>query len=227
MSLFHLQHAQLDGLRVSRRDFLRTISGGAAGAGLLGFRDWMTVHAEELRKQDRALILLYMAGGPSQFETFDPKPGTDNGGPTTAIDTAVPGIQIAQHWPRVAQAMGDIALIRSMTNREGQHQRAAYQLHTGYLPSGSVKYPSLGCNLARELADRSRDLPAVVSVGPSVGAGFLGVDFEPFVVQNPGQLPQDVASAVPVPRFERRLGLLNRLEGEFAERGGEQAVADH
>jgi uncharacterized protein (DUF1501 family) len=227
MSLFHLQHVQVDGLRVSRRDFLRKVSVGAAGAGLLGFRDWMTVHAEELRKQDRALILLYMAGGPSQFETFDPKPGTTNGGPTTAIDTVVPGIQIAQHWPRVAQALGDIAVIRSMTNREGQHQRAAYQLHTGYLPSGSVKYPSLGCNLARELADRSRDLPAVVSVGPSVGAGFLGVDYEPFVVQNPGQLPQDVASAVPVPRFERRLGLLGRLEGEFAERGGEQAVADH
>ncbi|HVW01039.1 MAG TPA: DUF1501 domain-containing protein, partial [Planctomycetaceae bacterium] len=122
MNLFHLQHAELHEMRVSRRSFLQSISTGAAAAGLLGFRDWMTVHAEDMRRQDRALILLYMAGGPSQFETFDPKPGTDNGGPTTAIDTAAPGIQIAQHWPRVAQAMGDIALIRSMTNKEGQHQ---------------------------------------------------------------------------------------------------------
>src|SRR4029079_16921987 len=76
-------------------------------------------------------------------------------------------------------------------------------------------------------------LPTVVSVGGgrglngSIGSGFLGVDYEPFVVQNPGQLPQDVAVPVATGRFERRLGLLNDLEDDFAVRGGEIAVADH
>ena len=81
----------------------------------------------------------FLPGGPSQLETLDPKPGHDNGGPTEAIRTAVPGIQVAEHWPLVAEQMKDIALVRSMTNREGNHQRATYQLHTGYAPTGSVK----------------------------------------------------------------------------------------
>ncbi|TMQ29668.1 MAG: DUF1501 domain-containing protein, partial [Planctomycetota bacterium] len=90
----------------------------------LGWKDQVTLHAEELRKRGMACILLFMRGGPSQFETFDPKPGTSNGGPTQAIDTVASGIQIAEGWERVAKVMNDIAVIRSMTNREGEHQRA-------------------------------------------------------------------------------------------------------
>src|SRR5207249_6192814 len=128
---------------VSRRGFLRRLAVGAtAGAGVLGWKDAVTLHAAELRKRGMACILLFMRGGPSQFETFDPKPGAANGGPTKAIPTAVSGIQVAEGWSNVAKAMKDIAVIRSMTNKEGEHQRATYQLHTGYVPSGSVKYPS-------------------------------------------------------------------------------------
>ena len=173
------------------------------------------------------MILLWMQGGPSQFETFDPKPGTENGGPTEAIDTSVPGIQIAAGWEQTAKLMDEIALVRSMTNREGNHQRATYQLHTGYVPSGSIKHPSLGSNIAKELADPDLEIPSVVSVGPTVGAGFLGVDYEPFVVGNPGQLPANVASTVPTRRYSRRLRLLNRLEEDFAERGGKVVVDNH
>ena len=106
------------------------------------------------------MILLFMQGGPSQLETFDPKPGTENGGPTQAISTAVSGIQIAEGWEQTAKQMQDIAIIRSMTNKEGQHDRATYQMHTGYIPSGSIKHPSLGCNVARELAHGEHELPA-------------------------------------------------------------------
>ncbi len=173
------------------------------------------------------MILLWMAGGPSQFETFDPKPDHENGGPTEAIDTSVPGIRIAQGWEQTAKVMDEIALIRSMTNREGNHQRASYQLHTGYVPSGSVKHPSFASAVSQELADPDIDLPAFVSVGPTIGAGFLGVDYEPFVVNNPGQLPQNVATTVPGDRYERRLGLLDRLEDEFAGRGAEAVVKSH
>src|SRR5262245_10506465 len=234
MSLFHHLDVSLTRRGVSRRSFLHYVSAGALVAGTLNFRDLMSVRAAELRKQGMSLILLWMQGGPSQFETFDPKPGTDNGGPTDAIDTAVPGIRIAKGWEKTAGQMKEIALIRSMTNKEGEHQRATYQMHTGYLPTGTVHHPSLGCAIAKEIALPEQDLPTVVSVGSgrgplggSVGAGFLGVDYEPFVVQNPGQLPQDVAVPVASGRFERRLGLLNNLEDDFAGRGGEIAVADH
>ncbi len=221
---------------LSRRGFLYGMS--AAGlAGAFNFRDVMAAQATALRKEGRSLILLYMQGAPSQLETFDPKPGTENGGPTKAIDTAVSGIQIAEHWDQTAKQMQDIAIIRSMTNKEGEHQRAAYQLHTGYLPTGSVKHPSLGSNIAKELAVANRELPSVVTIGEGrggggmgsngSGAGFLGVDYEPFHVSNAGQLPENVATSVGVGRFQRRLGLLDKLEGEFASRGGESVVASH
>ena len=227
MSLFHHQSIALSSRGLSRRSFLHSVSAGAIAAGTLNFRDLMTVQAAELRKQGMSMILLWMQGGPSQLETFDPKPGTPNGGPTTAIETAVSGIRIAKGWEKTAAAMQDIALIRSMTNKEGEHQRATYQLHTGHIPSGTVRYPNLGCSIAKELSVAGQDLPAAVSVGPTMGSGFLGVDYEPFVVQNPGQLPRNVAAPVETPRFNRRLGLLGELEQDFAGRGGDVAVADH
>src|SRR5438105_2795320 len=126
-SLMHIR-TNHEGI-VSRRSFLRSVAVGAAGLGMLGWKEAVALQAAELRKQGMACILLFMRGGPSQLETFDPKPGTEHGGPTTAIPTAVHGVQIADNWPAVAKAMQDIALVRSMTSREGEHARATYQLH--------------------------------------------------------------------------------------------------
>ncbi|MCY2963705.1 MAG: DUF1501 domain-containing protein, partial [Planctomycetota bacterium] len=119
------------------------------------------------------------------------------------------------------------AIIRSMTNKEGEHQRATYQMHTGYVPTGTLRHPSLGAAIAKEIAAKGHDLPSVVSVGQTIGSGFLGVDYEPFVVQVPGELPRNVAGRVRPPRFNRRIDLLNRLEDEFAARGAESVVAEH
>jgi len=227
MSTYAHEQIQVSRRGLSRRRFLRYVSAGSVAAGTLGFRDLMSVQAEELRKQGRSMILLFMQGGPSQFETFDPKPGTSNGGPTKAIQTAVSGIEIAENWENTAKVMHDVALIRSMTNREGNHQRASYQLHTGYVPAGSVKHPSLGANIAKQLADPKHDLPVVVGIGRAQGAGFLGVDYEPFTVFRPGSPPQNVATQTGKSRYTRRLGLLNQLEDDFAARGGKVVVDNH
>lgn len=227
MTIVHHQQVNIRRGHISRRSFLHRVAAGAVAAGTLGFRDLISLKAEELRKEDRAMILLWMSGGPSQMETFDPKPGTSNGGPTEAISTAVSGIQLAGGWEQTAKVMKDLTIIRSMTNREGNHERASYQLHTGYLPSGSVKHPNLGCCFAKELADSQADLPAVVSVGSTLGAGYLGVDYEPFVVAEPGKLPENVAAPVARDRLGRRLQLLDRLEKDFERRGGELVVDSH
>ena len=211
----------------SRRSFLHRVSATAAATGMLSFRDVMSLQAEELRRENRSMILLWMAGGPSQFETFDPKPGMPTGGSTEAIATRTPGLQFAKGWEKTAAISDKLAVIRSMTNKEGSHPRASYQLHTGYIPSGSVKHPSLGSNLAYHSADPEFDLPSVVSIGRTQGAGYLGVDYEPFVVDRPGQLPSKMAGIVLAKRQGRRLGLLNELEGEFAERGARNAVDSH
>lgn len=221
----------------SRRGFLRTTSlglGAAVGAGL-SFTDWMTVQAEDLRKKGMSCILLWMQGGPSQFETFDPKPDHANGGETETIETAIPGVRIAKWWEKTAEAMSDIALIRSMTNKEGNHQRATYQLHTGYAPSGSVKHPSFGSNVCHSIADPKFDLPHIVTIGGrgfesggGSGAGFLGVNYEPFFVADPDKLPENTLLPVAESRFHRRLGLLSDLNREgYGRNGGQERVRDH
>jgi hypothetical protein len=219
---------------IGRRHFLRTIGLGAAGLAAtaavpISFTDWMALQAADIRKNHRACILLWMAGGPSQLETFDPKPGTEHGGETRSIKTAVSGISIAQGWNETAKVMNEIALVRSMTNKEGNHQRATYQLHTGYVPSATLKHPHLGCSVAGELGESKFDLPHIVSVGgPTIGAGFLGAAMEPFVVQNPEKPPENTQPRVATDRFRRRLGLLDRLENAGFERvGGLDRVRDH
>jgi uncharacterized protein (DUF1501 family) len=229
-SLLHLQTTR-DGV-IHRRAFLRRVGAGAAALGALGWMDAVALSAEEMRKNNMACILLFMRGGPSQMETFDPKPGTTNGGPTKAIPTAVNGIRIAEHWDKTAAAMKDIALVRSMTNREGEHQRATYQLHTGYAPMGSVKFPSFGSVVASEIGPKEFDLPHFISIGQratTIGSGFLGMQYAPFVVANPSQMPTNVAlpRGITDKRLNRRLGLLDDLEKDFAEAGGARQVEEH
>jgi Protein of unknown function (DUF1501) len=216
---------------VSRRMFLRSIAAGAASMGLM---ETLAVHAQELRRREMSCVLLFMNGGPSQFETFDPKPGHTNGGPTTAIDTAVNGVRIASTWTNVAREMGSITVVRSMTNREGEHQRATYLMKTGYLPVGGVRFPSIGSIVASEIAPRSFDLPHFVQIGGrglggAIGSGFLGMQFSPFAVGDPNQMPAN--TTLPgdsnAARFGRRLDLMQDLERDFAESGGQARVTDH
>src|SRR6202522_374879 len=90
------------------RHFVQTLSWGTAGLAAsasipISFPDLMALHAADLRKRQMACILLWMAGGPSQLETFDPKPGTAHGGETKTIATAVPAISIAEGWGHTAK----------------------------------------------------------------------------------------------------------------------------
>lgn len=210
-----------------RRRFLKSICVTAAAAGTLGLRDVLAQEAEKLRRRGKSMILLWMQGGPSQFETFDPKPGQSTGGPTEAIATSVAGIRIAENLPMIAKSMNDIAIVRSMTNKEGSHPRATYQMHTGYVPSGSVKHPSLGSCIAQQIGDPASELPSFVSIGPTMGAGFLGMDYEPFVVNRPGGLPENVAMPVSRERFSRRQGLMGQLTSQFADNGSKALAETH
>jgi hypothetical protein len=213
---------------LSRRGFLRWLGAGSAGLAGMGWLDRLTLHAEELRKTQKACILLWMAGGPSQFETFDPKPGAETQGPTRAVPTAVPGFTIAEHWQKVAGITRELAVIRSMTSKEGNHGRATYLLHAGYSPSGGIVHPGIGSIAAHELGPANFDLPHFVSIqGESIGPSFLGVPYAPFVVIDPNRPPDNLGAPVPGKRLERRLGLLKELETPFAREGAANQVRDH
>ena len=176
-------------------------------------------------------IILWMEGGPSHIDTFDPKPGRATGGPWKPVKTPIAGVHFAEHLPLVAAQAKRLAVIRGMTSREGDHRRGRYFVHTGYPPVTTAAHPSLGAIVAHHRGDQSFDLPHFISVsGASVGGGYLGPAAAPFVVPNvteQGATIQNLAAPVPDARLERRLKLLEDLEREFAEKRAEDPVAAH
>src|SRR5262245_43154854 len=98
----------------SRRSWLRRATLGLRGVSLSGWLGELAAHAARDPRRKRACILLWMAGGPAQTDTFDLKPGHANGGPFKEVQTAAPGVRISEHLPRVARQMKRLAVLRSM-----------------------------------------------------------------------------------------------------------------
>jgi hypothetical protein len=212
---------------LTRRDLLR--AGVTTGLGLVVSR-WLEASAlaDDGRPAGKAksVILLYMNGGPSHIDTWDPKAGKV-AGPNKAIKTSAPGVMISEHMPLLAAKANKLAIVRGMTSKEGNHQRAQFLLRTGYSPNPTVQHPTLAAWVSKKLGEPSSGLPGSVSLGgPSLGAGFFGVQYGPFVVQTPGQLPQNVAygPGVDDARFEARRGLLDGLEAGFAAQTGDAKI---
>jgi hypothetical protein len=175
----------------------------------------------------QACIVLWMNGGPSHLDTWDPKPGSSAAGPAKAVETRIKGVQISANLPRLAERADKLCIIRGMTSREGNHDRARHLVHTGYSPTPTVMHPSLGAWVSEELGDRESELPCFVSInGPSSSAGFLGVQFDPFVVRNANKPPQNVEAPkyVDPDRYTRREQALGLLEEHFAEETGDTKV---
>jgi uncharacterized protein (DUF1501 family) len=203
------------GTALDRRGFLKL-------AGL----SWLTPvgqlladQAERSRQPAQSIILLWLGGGPSQLETFDPHPDTKIAGGTKAIATAIPGIQLAQGFEQLADQMGSVALIRSMVSKEGDHERGTYLMKTGYRPDPTVEHPTIGAICCHELPAGRTDIPRHISIltgqWPPRG-GFLGGEFDAFQVGDPqGALP-DVTTGISGPREIARVRDLEVLERAFA-----------
>jgi hypothetical protein len=179
--------------QLSRRDWMKLSAAGVIGYSMSGWLGRLAAAAAGNPARKRACILLWMNGGPSQMDTFDMKPGHKNGGTYKEIATNVPGIKISEHMPKIAKHIDKMAIIRSMQTKEGDHTRAAYHLRTGYLPTGSIQYPTMGSFLSKELGRDDSALPNFVSIAPtpflSPGAynsGFLGPEHAPLMVANAG-----------------------------------------
>jgi len=210
----------------TRRDLLRYFS-AATLAGLVSSRLAREARAAAPVAKSKALVVLWMNGGQSHIDTWDPKPGTPEGGPHKAIKTATAGLSISEHLPALARLSQKLCVVRSLTHKEGNHQRANALLHTSYAPSPTVDHPALGGWVAKRFGPPAGGLPAFVSLGgPSHGAGFFGVQYGPFVLARGGALPQNVtyAPGVDARRFDDRLKLLDAIEGDFAKKTGDLKV---
>jgi hypothetical protein len=181
------------GWQLTRREWLRLSAAGVLGASMSGWLENLAAIAAGSPERRGACILLWMSGGPSQMDTFDLKPGHANGGPIKEIATTVPGMKFSEHLPRLATKAKHLALIRSMSTKEGDHSLATYYLRTGYRAQGPVQYPPLGATLSKELGDERAALPNYVSIAPvtflspaAFTPGFLGPQYAPLIVGNQG-----------------------------------------
>jgi hypothetical protein len=229
------------GVVISRRAWLRLTFGAGTSLSLGGWLQGLAAAAADHPQRKRSCILLWMAGGPSQTDTFDLKPGHDNGGPFREVATAAEGVRISEHLPKLAGHMKHLAVVRSMSTREGDHGRATLHLRTGNLPQGAIEFPALGALIAKERDQPDADLPAYVSItprglgGPALSAGFLGPRHAPLIVgQREGEgggglTVQDLElpGAVAQQRAQERLDLLREMEADFLKSRPGAGTASH
>lgn len=212
---------------ITRRSFLHLAGARVAGVGAMGVLSSLGLNAEEIKKQGKSCILVFLNGAPSQLETWDPKPGTGNGGPTKGIQTAIPGVLFAEFWPKLAASMKDLSVIRSLVGKEAAHERGTYHLRTGHRLAGTTKFPHFGSIVANKLGNLESDIPNFVSIGNTLSSGFLGVKFAPFIVNKPGALPDNVTNGAGNARMERRLALLKEQDATLATAGAEALAKEH
>ena len=202
----------------------RTVLQAAAGFGLSFALPALESRAANQRgpEREKSLIVLWMNGGPSQLETWDPHAGSKTGGQATAIKTNLPGLEISSMYPQVAEQIGELNVIRSLVSDEGDHERGTYFVKTGYRPLPTVIHPSMSAIVTCEkpVDPKEVQIPAHVSLGggqfPARG-GSLGSQYDAFRVYNPGQELTNSRSPVQDERQERRLATLEVVSKAFAK----------
>jgi hypothetical protein len=221
---------------MKRRSFLSLSSSGLASglvsawlAGLARERRALADGGRSSRPPPRAdaCVVLWLNGGPSHLDTFDPKPGAPGGGPFKAIATRARGVSFSQHFPLLAAQAHHLAVLRGMTSGEGNHQRARFLGHTGYGPNPTIDHPAFGAWVTSRREPPPGDLPGFVSIaGPAAGGGFLGVQRGPFVVPDAGAPPANIRppSRVDDARLHDRREALAFLDGRFAGETGDAKV---
>ncbi len=163
---------------MARRQFLGTLAGGAVVGGLGALTN--PAVAGQIQSNQMRVVVLYLAGGVSQLESWDPKPKTDTGGPFRAIPTSVPGVHISELLPKTATHMDKLALVRSINTKNNDHGKGSYQMQYGRSQMPGTEYPHLGAVCARALERADNPLPGHIRVpGGSRGsdAAYLGPQY--------------------------------------------------
>jgi hypothetical protein len=171
----------------------------------------------------RNVIYLYMTGGMSHLDTFDPKEGqAEIMGDTKILSTNVDGIRISNNLPLLARQMDKLALIRSMSSTQGAHVEGQYYQHTSYEKRSSIRHPSMGAWLQCFQQKGNPSLPASVMIGNASshpGAGFLESRFAPLMINDPENGINNVKKNnwFTQERFEDRLCIAKKLDARFAQ----------
>ncbi len=211
---------------------------GAAGAAAdMTAVDALTspLLAGELKRQQKSVILLWLAGGASQLETWDPKPGAATGGPYRAIQTNVPGIQISELLPKMSQRLQqNTAIIRSLNTKIADHGGGYTLMDTGRLPEPGVDFPHLGGIIAHELSQPDSKVPDHIEMYTSTegrrkgSAGFLPSRFNPMFLTD-SMIPENISRLESISDIDhqQRADLRNMLAKNFQKNVHSSSVASH
>ena len=203
---------------MKRREFISSLAGVAA------LTNTLKANEQQLKKNGKSAILLWMGGGPSTMDIWDLKPNTPTGGPFKPIATSG-DVQISEHMPLMAKQMHNMAIVRSMSTREADHMRGRYYMHTGYVPSQSMVHPSYGSVISKQL-DRGLMIPQFISVnGGSMGAGFLGAEFAPLILNSDGNI-RNLNMKIDE-RFYQRAQVLDMIETNFINSNRGSMAKEH
>ncbi len=204
---------------MKRREFISSVAGVAA------LTQTLQANQEQLEKNNKSAILLWMGGGPSTMDIWDLKTGAPTGGPFKPIATSGDA-QISEHMPLTAKQMHNLAIIRSMSTREADHMRGRYYMHTGYVPNPSIDHPSYGSVISHQLERPDVAIPKFISVGgASMGAGFLGAKYSPFVVNSDGRI-RNLDMKIDQ-RFYQRAYALDAIESGFINQKRGSLAKEH
>jgi hypothetical protein len=209
---------------LTRRQFVSNAARAYLGVHLfpmLGGTVASAAPAEIKGGKAKNVIYLYMSGGMSHVDTFDPKPkNKDIMGKTEAIATKVDGLMVGHYLPKTAQVMENVCVINSMNSTQGAHEQGTYTMHTSYDLRGTIKHPALGA-WAVKLGGRIHpELPGFVAINSSpdtAGGGFFGAKYAAALIGSPDDGLQDScrSDAVTSEDFERRLSLADRMNSQF------------
>ncbi len=203
---------------MNRRRVLQA-SACAGGSLLTGLAERLAQAAEtQPTSRPKSLLFLWLQGGPSQLETFDPHPGTWIGGETQAISTSIPKVQIAESLPATAEQLHLATLVRSVISKEGDHERASYHVKTGWRPDPTLVHPSIGAVLCSQ-SPSNIEIPRHISIlsgkWPARG-GYLGPSLDAFQTGDPNLGIPNLKPRVDAKTLAQRSGpLLETLETEF------------
>lgn len=223
---------------LSRRGFLGSSAIASATAFAANMRALDVLQnqalASELKRQQKSVILLWLAGGASQLETWDPKPGRPTGGPFRAISTQVAGVEVSELLPKMAQRMKTTAIIRSLNTRNGDHGGGTVLMETGRPKEAAVDYPDLGAMIARELGRADSKVPDYVSLYTETegrhkgGSGFLGARYSPMFLSE-GMIPPNIRrlESISEESHRDRAELRKRLASRFQERHPSASISSH
>ena len=204
---------------LARRSFLGQLAGGSVLLGGLGAMVQPEAAAQLATNQKR-ILCFNMHGGLSQLESWDPKPGTDTGGPFRAIPTSVPGVHISELLPNVAQQMQHLMIVRGVNTKEDDHGKGAYMMTTGRRQTPAAEYPTLGAVTAKALAPTDSAIPGHIRISPggsggrSNDAAYLGPQYGSVVLGNGNPPANSARDGSLAPAADEQRNLLRRHADE-------------